>query len=104
MDKIESALMRTTDTRAVIFGVGTLPRVAELFTQLFPGNRAVVVADPNTWRVAGEEVHRLLEEAGVSSAPGEVFGMPGHFRITYCRSYEEIEEGLRRIKKAVESM
>lgn len=46
----------------------------------------------------------LLEEAGVSSAPGEVFGMPGHFRITYCRSYEEIEEGLRRIKKAVEKL
>lgn len=65
MDKIESALTRTTDTRAVIFGVGTLPRVSELFAQLFPGNRAVVIADPNTWRVAGEEVHRLLEEAGI---------------------------------------
>lgn len=44
----------------------------------------------------------LLEEAGVSTVPGEVFGSPGHIRIAYCRSYEYIEEGMRRIKEAVE--
>lgn len=55
MNKIESALRRTTDTRALAFGVGTLPRAAELFVELFPGRRALVVADLNTWRVAGEE-------------------------------------------------
>lgn len=44
----------------------------------------------------------LLEEAGVSTAPGEIFGMPGHIRLAYCQSYEDIEEGMRRIKKAVE--
>ena len=46
----------------------------------------------------------LLEEAGVSVVPGEVFGMPGHIRIAYCREYDYIEEGMRRIKKAVESL
>ena len=46
----------------------------------------------------------LLEEAGVSAVPGEVFGMPGHIRIAYCREYDYIEEGLSRIKKAVESL
>lgn len=44
----------------------------------------------------------LLEEAGVSTVPGEVFGMPGHIRLAYCRSYEYIEEGLKRIKDLVE--
>ncbi len=43
----------------------------------------------------------LLEEAGVSSVPGEVFGMPGHIRLAYCRSYDYIEEGMMRIKNAV---
>ena len=43
----------------------------------------------------------LLEEAGVSTVPGEVFGSPGHIRIAYCRSYEYIEEGMKRIKEAV---
>ena len=46
----------------------------------------------------------LLEEAGVSTVPGEVFGSPGHIRIAYCRSYEYIEEGMRRIKEAVEKI
>ena len=44
----------------------------------------------------------LLEEAGVSTVPGEVFGMPGHIRLAYCRSYDYIEEGMKRIKEAVE--
>lgn len=44
----------------------------------------------------------LLEEAGVSAVPGEVFGTPGHMRIAYCRSYEYIEEGMRRIKEAAD--
>lgn len=46
----------------------------------------------------------LLEEAGVSAVPGEVFGMPGYIRLAYCREYEYIEEGMRRIKEAVEGM
>lgn len=46
----------------------------------------------------------LLEEAGVSTVPGEVFGMPGHIRLAYCRSYDYIEEGMRRIKEAVEGL
>jgi len=56
MNKVESALQRTTDTKALVIGVGTLPRTAEMFNELFPGCRAVVVADTNTWRVAGGEV------------------------------------------------
>ncbi len=46
----------------------------------------------------------LLDEAGVSTVPGEVFGMPGHIRLAYCRAYDYIEEGLRRIKEAVEGL
>ncbi|MDD4160837.1 MAG: pyridoxal phosphate-dependent aminotransferase [Synergistaceae bacterium] len=46
----------------------------------------------------------LLEEAGVSTVPGEVFGCPGHIRLAYCRSYEYIEDGMKRIKEAVEKL
>jgi aspartate/methionine/tyrosine aminotransferase len=46
----------------------------------------------------------LLEEAGVSTVPGEVFGMPGHIRIAYCNSYENVNEGMARIQKAVENL
>ncbi|QVL35909.1 pyridoxal phosphate-dependent aminotransferase [Aminirod propionatiphilus] len=46
----------------------------------------------------------LLREKGVSIVPGDVFGSPGFVRIAYCRSYGEIEEGMRRIGEAVREL
>ena len=36
MNKVESALRRTTDTKALVIGVDTLPQTAEMFKSLFP--------------------------------------------------------------------
>lgn len=76
MNKVESALRRTTDTKALVIGVDTLPRTAELFEELFPGRRAVVIADTNTWRVAGREVARILGEAGIAQDEPHVIDDP----------------------------
>lgn len=43
----------------------------------------------------------LLENSGVASVPGELFGMPGHIRFAYCRSYDYILDGINSIKDAV---
>jgi len=40
---------------------------------------------------------RLLESAHVAVVPGEGFGAPGYFRLSYATSIERIEEGLRRL-------
>jgi len=63
---IESALARGLDTRAVVMGVDVLGRAGPLFTELFPGASAVLVADGNTWGAAGEPVRASLEAAGVA--------------------------------------
>lgn len=76
MNKVEIALSRTTDTKALVIGNDTLPQVADMFKQLFPGKRAVVVADRNTWRVAGAEVHRILSGAGIAQDDPYVFTDP----------------------------
>lgn len=76
MNKVESALQRTTDTKALVIGIGTLPQTAEMFNRLFPGCRAVVVADSNTWRVAGKEVHGILAAAGIAQDEPHVFTDP----------------------------
>lgn len=76
MNKVESALSRTTDTKALLIGVDTLPRLAEMFRELFPGRRALVVADANTWRVAGNDVRRILADAGVAQDEPYVFSDP----------------------------
>ncbi|MEG1699984.1 MAG: sn-glycerol-1-phosphate dehydrogenase [Alistipes sp.] len=76
MTKVESALSRTTDTKALVIGSDTLPQVAAMFQQLFPAQRAVVVADLNTWRVAGEQVHRILADAGIPQDAPHIFTDP----------------------------
>jgi glycerol-1-phosphate dehydrogenase [NAD(P)+] len=61
---IEGALQEATDTRNVTIGEGILASVADVFEEGFGDSEAVIVADENTFEVAGKEVQRVLEEAG----------------------------------------
>ena len=65
MTKVESALQRTTDTKDLIIGAGVVSRTAEMFAKLFPNEKAIIVADKNTWEVAGKTVLASLEAAAV---------------------------------------
>jgi len=71
---LESALSSARETRALSVGPGVLDRLPELFRSHFPGQRAVVVADSETWAITGETVHRTLRAAGLSSIEPFVFG------------------------------
>jgi aspartate/methionine/tyrosine aminotransferase len=42
----------------------------------------------------------LLQKYGTFIAPGESFGVPGHFRLNIGIGAEKLEEGLRRVSKA----
>ena len=44
----------------------------------------------------------LLSEAFVAVVPGEAFGMPGHIRLSYATSLEDLREAIVRIEKFVE--
>ncbi len=59
---------------------------------------------PNVRRHLGREVPdgaalamRLLEEARVAVVPGEGFSAPGHVRISFASSLEDLREGARRM-------
>jgi aspartate/methionine/tyrosine aminotransferase len=41
----------------------------------------------------------LLDEAKVAIVPGEAFGAPGHMRLSFATSDDDIDEGLQRIAK-----
>ena len=73
MNKVESALQRTTDTKDLIIGAGVVSRTAEMFAKLFPGKTAIIVADLNTWEVAGKAVFASLEEAGIPQEKPFIF-------------------------------
>lgn len=61
MSEIETALERARDTKALEFGVGAMEKVPAMFNKLFPGKTAIVVADKNTYAVAGEAVYGYLK-------------------------------------------
>ncbi|MCP4627886.1 MAG: pyridoxal phosphate-dependent aminotransferase [bacterium] len=44
---------------------------------------------------------RMLEETGVAVVPGEEFGMPGHIRISYAVSQDDLASGLKKITEAL---
>lgn len=73
MNKIEMALDRARDTKALIIGNGVVCRTAEMFAQLFPGREAVIVADDNTWEVAGKDAQKSLDDAGIESFDAYIF-------------------------------
>jgi aspartate aminotransferase len=53
--------------------------------------------------VAGdvEFTELLLNEAEVAVVPGSAFGAPGYIRLSFACSMDQLEESLRRIKRAV---
>ncbi len=51
-----------------------------------------------------EFADRLLKEASVAVVPGEAFGTDDHVRISYATSMAELERGLDRIDKFVQSL
>jgi aspartate/methionine/tyrosine aminotransferase len=58
-------------------------------------------------RLTGDEfAEQLLMEKRVAVVPGSAFGAGGadHVRIAYCKSYEQIEIALEKIKDFVESL
>lgn len=76
MNKIERALQRTTDTKDLIIGPGVVSQTAGMFQKLFPGKSAIIIADTNTWEVAGKAVLQSLEAASVPHAESFIFNDP----------------------------
>lgn len=62
---ILEALKIATDTKAFELGEHLLHRAPILFQEHFPGRKAVIIADRNTWNAAGEAVFGYMQAAGV---------------------------------------
>lgn len=46
----------------------------------------------------------LLENHGVAAVPGDAFGEPGGFRISYAASMDQLKEGIQRLKNGFNSL
>ena len=92
---IRTALRDATDTKDVVIGAGALAQVPEVFRRTFgPGASAVVIADGNTWPVAGERVQAGLEAAGLPTAAPYRFP-PDTFVYAEYTNIERLRDDLR---------
>ena len=90
--QIAAALAAATDTSAMEIGIDILDRVPQMFVEQFPAKRALIVADENTWRAAGEAVYGYLQSAGVECEEPYIFTDP-HLHAEW-RFIEMLDERL----------
>ena len=76
MYDIEYVLKKTSDTRALRIGVGAIRTAPAMFRRLFPSSAAVVVSDENTWKIAGEQLYNVLQDAGMPMVEPFIFKDP----------------------------
>lgn len=59
-------LEAASDTKRLEIGDGILPVTAEVFKDLFPGKHPVIISDPSSYAIVGEQVQKIFEEAGLN--------------------------------------
>jgi glycerol-1-phosphate dehydrogenase [NAD(P)+] len=61
---LERALGQARDTRRLQIGAGVRHQVPELFGQLFGDSPSIVIADENTFAVAGRDIYTAMKTSG----------------------------------------
>lgn len=103
---IEEALRKATDTKACLIGDGVIGRVPSVFREQFPGkDAAILIADPRTWKAAGEKTAALLEAAGVKTSRHivEPDGRTFHAEYRYVEGVRDAVEKTGAVPVAVGS-
>lgn len=67
------ALSSAAETKELHVGAGESARVADVFQRQFPGKRAFVVCDANTFKLAAEKIQHSLASAGLTVGAPFIF-------------------------------
>jgi aspartate aminotransferase len=68
-----------------------------------PGGTFYCLPDFSNYNKNSEQLSQfLLDKALVVTVPGKEFGMEGHLRLSYCGTIKDVQEGLQRIKWALD--
>lgn len=71
------------------------PRITALLGKSYKGKRIINSMDLSFF---------LLEEALVSTVPGDAFGLAGYIRFSYAAAEADLEEAVRRVREAVSKL
>jgi glycerol-1-phosphate dehydrogenase [NAD(P)+] len=90
---LEEALDSARETRALVIGSSILQDTPRLFREQFPGCRAILITDGNTFPIAGTAVGEALAAACVITVEPFIFTDPGLY--AEFRFVEQLEAALR---------
>jgi glycerol-1-phosphate dehydrogenase [NAD(P)+] len=93
MDKnqrIANALKMATDTKVFELGEKILDRAPKIFNELFPERKAVIFADDNTWKAAGEEVYNYMKGANIPCESFIIHEQEFHAEWKYIEMVDEV--------------
>jgi glycerol-1-phosphate dehydrogenase [NAD(P)+] len=93
-ERLRAALREATDTQNVNIKDGALASVPGVFLESFGDSPAFVVADGNTYRVAGKEVQQRLKRAGHTMIEPYVFPAEPPLYAEYS-NIERLRDSLR---------
>lgn len=92
MTKLEQILEKASDTKALVTGSGVLARVPEMFRNLFPGKRPIIIADPRTFAIAGERLQQMFVADGLNPDSPYILTAPD-LHAEWC-FVEELDKAL----------
>jgi len=64
-ESISNALQHADETKFLKIGKNILSEIPTIFQKYFPNKKAIIIADENTYKVAGKEVHDSMSNAGL---------------------------------------
>lgn len=90
---LQEALAGARETRALEIGSGILEKTPQIFQQQFPNRTAVIVADANTFAIAGQTVAAAFQRKGIKCEPSFIFDDPNVY--AEWKYVEQLEASLR---------
>jgi glycerol-1-phosphate dehydrogenase [NAD(P)+] len=98
---LERALQAARDTRFLAVGDGARHGAAEVFASVFGPQRAVIVADPQTFAAAGRDVHDSFRRANHACDDPFVFGPDVYAGSSSVEELQSVLATVRAIPVAV---
>lgn len=99
---LEAALRRARDTRKLVVNVGARHKVGDMFAELFGNSASMIIADENTFAVAGQDVYDALRATGRECLPPLVLEADGLYaEYTFVTRIQKALAGNKAIPVAV---
>ena len=102
-ERIAAALKIATDTKIFEMGGGVSSKAPEIFKNLFPGRKAVIVADVNTWPALGEKVFGFFKSAEIPVEKYIIDLKEFHAEWKYVEMVDKVIEGDFAAAKKIET-